>query len=165
MSRKDGLRALFDADRSSVVSFFRRVTGSASLAEDLSQDVFARLAATDIGAIANPQAYLRSVSANIATDLVRRENRRRLTSAEIDDLLEVPDPAADPEARLIAKDRVERMLEALAELPVRRRAILVAARLEGIPHRTLAETHGISTRTVEIEIQKALAHCARALVD
>ncbi|MDR6951170.1 RNA polymerase sigma-70 factor (ECF subfamily) [Ancylobacter sp. 3268] len=165
MSRNDALRELFDAERSSILRFFRRVTGSAAQAEDLSQDVFARLAATNLAAIANPQAYMRSVSANVATDLIRRESRRRLSHAEIDDLLDAPDPAADPEATLIAKDQTERLMERLAELPPRRRTILLAARLHRTPHRDLAREHGVSVRTIEIEIQKALAHCARALAD
>ncbi len=165
MSPNDALRELFDAERLSVLRFFRRVTGSSVLAEDLSQDVFARLAAANLAAISNPQAYMRSVSANVATDLIRRESRRRLSQAEIDNLLDAPDPAADPEARLIAKDRAERLLRALSDLPERRRAILLAARLERVPHRVLAQDHGVSVRTIEIEIHKALAHCARALVD
>lgn len=165
MTTKDGLQALFVAERSSVLRFFRRKTRSHTLAEDLSQDAFLRLAAVEHGSIANPAAYLRRVSANLATDVMRANRRRRLTGAEIDDLLDVADSAADPEAQVIARDMVRRVLAALAELPARRRDILLASRLEGVPHRRLAEIHGVSIRTVEIEIRKALDHCARAVSD
>ncbi|MGU3493071.1 RNA polymerase sigma factor [Xanthobacteraceae bacterium A53D] len=161
----DGLRALFLAERLSLTRFFRRTTGSAARAEDLAQETFLRLAATDIGSLASPAAYLRRISTNLATDVRRADGRSRLSSAEIDELMHVPDPAADPEAQLIAKDRIESVLAALATLPERRRQILLASRLEGLPHRELAETWGVSTRTIEIEIRKALEHCARALID
>ncbi|QIB34710.1 RNA polymerase sigma factor [Ancylobacter pratisalsi] len=165
MPRENRFRTLFIAERASVLRFFGRTTGSHALAEDLAQEAFLRLAAADIGTLANPGAYLRRVSANLAIDEGRSSRRRRLTRAEVDDLLEVPDNAADPEARLIAKDTMDRVFAALAELPERRRQILLAARLDGEAHRTLAARYGVSTRTIEVEIQKALDHCVRAIID
>ncbi|MBS7546477.1 RNA polymerase sigma factor [Ancylobacter oerskovii] len=165
MPSKDRLRVLFVSERSSVLGFFRRATGSSAMAEELTQETFLRLAATDVAALANPSAYLRRISVNLIADVNRSHLRRRLTEAEIDDLLDVPDPGADPEARLIARDCVDRVLTALAELPQRRRDIVLASRLDGVPHRELAKRYGISTRTVEIEISKALESCARCLLD
>ena len=165
MRGRDGVRALFLAERPSLLRFFRRSTGSSAIADDLAQDAFLRLAAADFGALANPSAYLWRISANLVTDMNRGQERRTLTAAEVDDILEAPDPTPDPEARLIAKDAMERMITALAELPARRRHILLASRLESVPHRTLAERYAVSTRTIEIEIRKALEHCTRALLD
>ena len=165
MSSKGRLRALFVSERSSVLGFFRRATGSSAIAEDLTQEAFLRLATTDVATLANPSAYLRRVSANLIADINRSHVRRRLTETEINDLLDVPDPGAGPEAMLIARDSVDRLLIVLAELPQRRREIFLASRLEGVPHRELAERYGVSTRTVEIEISKALESCARCLLD
>lgn len=165
MRSRDGVRALFLAERPSLLRFFRRTTGSSAVADDLAQDAFLRLAATDFGTLANPSAYLWRISANLVTDLSRGHGRRTLTAAEVDDILDCADPTPDPEAQLIAKDTMERMLDALAELPARRRDILLASRLEGVPHRTLAQRYAVSTRTIEIEIRKALEHCTRALLD
>jgi len=165
MSAKDGLQALFVSERTSVLRFFRRMTSSPALAEDLSQEAFLRVAAVDVSALSNPAAYLRRVSANLATDTIRARARNRMSGAEVADLLDVADDSPDPETRLIAKDTVDLVFQALAELPARRRDILMAARLEGVPHRRLAETYGVSTRTIEIEIRKALEHCARAVMD
>lgn len=165
MRSKDRLRALFVSERSSVLGFFRRATGSSAIAEDLTQETFLRLAAIDVAALANPSAYLRRISSNLIADVKRSHVRRRLAEAEINDLLDVPDPCADPEALLIARDSVDRVLIALAELPQRRRDIFLASRLENVPHRELAERYGISTRTVDIEIRKALESCARCLLD
>ncbi len=152
-------------ERSYVLRFFHRATGSAAIAEDLTQETFLRMAATDVGALNSPSAYLHRISANLAADRSRANRRSRLSDASIEELLDVPDPAADPEAQLIAKDRMNRVFAAMEELPPRRREILLAARLEGIAHSVLASRYGVSTRTIEIEIRKALEHCARALLD
>ncbi len=165
MRTKDGLRTLFDAEHMSVRKYFRRMTGSASVAEDLTQETFLRLAAADVATLHSPAAYLRRISLNLIADMKRANRRSRLSSATVEEILDVPDPTGDPEAHLIAKDRMERMQAALDELPPRRRAILLAARLEGVPHRVLAQTHGVSIRTIEIEIRKALEYCARSLLD
>jgi RNA polymerase sigma-70 factor (ECF subfamily) len=56
------------------------------------------------------------------------------------------------------------MLErALDELTPRRRAILIAARLEEVPHVEIAARFGISTRMVEKELRSALIHCGQRL--
>lgn len=155
----------FLAESPSLARFFRRSTGSAAAAEDLSQEVWLRLASVDAMAIANVPAYLWRISENLAADAARTRARRRLSATEVDDILAVPDPAPDPEAALIAKDSAERLVSALATLPRRRRAILLAARIERVSHRDLAAAHGVSTRTIEIEIRKAVEHLARAMAE
>ena len=52
---------------------------------------------------------------------------------------------------------------ALAELPRRRQAIVIAARVDEVPHREIAERFGISVRTVEKELRAGLEHCCRKL--
>ncbi|HBO0460127.1 TPA: RNA polymerase sigma factor VreI, partial [Pseudomonas aeruginosa] len=54
-------------------------------------------------------------------------------------------------------------LEALCELPARRRQILIASRLEETPHAEISRRFGISTRTVEKELKAALWFCAERL--
>jgi len=155
----------FLAESPSLTRFFRRSTGSAAAAEDLSQEVWLRIAAVEAVGIANVPAYLWRISENLAADAARTRARRRLTASEIEDILAVPDPAPDPEAALIAKERAERLVCAMETLPRRRRAILLAARIERVPHRDLAAAYGVSTRTIEIEIRKAVEHLARALAE
>jgi RNA polymerase sigma-70 factor (ECF subfamily) len=62
-----------------------------------------------------------------------------------------------------ARDELVALQRALDELPARRRAIFLAARLGGLTHRQIADQHGISTRAVEINVQRALEHCAERL--
>lgn len=165
MRNRNDLLSAFLAQRPALARFFRRATGSTATAEDLLQEAWLRFATVETAAIDNVPAYLRRISENLVTDLARKQAQRLLSATEIDGILSVADPGPDPEARLIAKDSLTRLRNALAGLPERRRAILLAARLERVPHRDLAQSHGVSTRTIELEIQKAVAHLARALAE
>ena len=53
--------------------------------------------------------------------------------------------------------------DAVRELSGRRRAILIAARLDEEPHQRIAERFGISKRMVQIELKCALRHCKNRL--
>ncbi len=90
----------------------------------------------------------------------RSERRRQLGRAEVDALLDAPDPAPDPEAVLLSRSDLEALQRVLLELPPRQREILLSARVEGISGAALAERFGVSTRTIELELRRALDFCA-----
>lgn len=70
---------------------------------------------------------------------------------------------ATPERIVGGHAEIRRLLEALCELPARRRQILIASRLEETPHAEISRRFGISTRTVEKELKAALWFCAERL--
>ena len=55
------------------------------------------------------------------------------------------------------------MKRALAQLPPRRRAILIAARVDGLSHETIAERFDISRTMVQKELRRAIRHCVEYL--
>ncbi|WP_072389373.1 sigma factor-like helix-turn-helix DNA-binding protein [Hyphomicrobium sp. CS1BSMeth3] len=84
----------------------------------------------------------------------QRAPARKLTSGEIEALLDVgDDPRPIPSSDLLA--------EALAGLPERRRAILIAVLLEDTPRHVIARRFGISTRTLDTELRHALLEALR----
>jgi RNA polymerase sigma-70 factor (ECF subfamily) len=157
------LLAVFVEQRDALTRFLARRLGNGAAAEDLAQEAWLRI--TDGGgtAIADPRAYLFRIAANLAIDYQRRERRRRLSAAEIEALLDIPDDAPDAVSTVVARDELAALQQALAELPARRRTIFLAARLGNQTHREIAARHGVSTRAVEINVQRALAHCADRL--
>lgn len=158
------LLAIFTEQRDALTRFLARRLGNSAAAEDLTQEAWLRLAGGgSAAAIADPRAYLFRIAANLAVDHQRSEARRPLAVAEIDALLDVPDDAPDAAAVAVARDELVALQRALDELPLRRRAIFLAARLGAQTHREIADRHGISTRAVEINVQRALEHCARRL--
>lgn len=141
----------------------RRRLGSADLADEVLNEVYVKL--RDSGksySVRNAGAYLYRLTVNAASDL-RRARERHSLAEQIEAALEIPDPA--PDAAHIAEEREElrRLEEAIARLPERRRAILIAARMHDQSCRDIARDLGLSTRMVEIELRRALDHCAEWL--
>lgn len=141
----------------------RRLTlrlGSTDLASDALQDAWLRIARLEtLGSVQNPTNYIVAVAMNAARDRMRGASARYLSGAEVENLLEIPDEAPDPERT--AKDRSDlRVLESiLLELPERQREILLAARLDNMPRQEIARRFGISRRLVEKELQRAQEFC------
>ncbi|MBB4865721.1 RNA polymerase sigma-70 factor (ECF subfamily) [Pseudomonas nitritireducens] len=152
------------AERKTLARYLTGRTGCADTAEDLLQEAWLKLnRAQASDAVANPAAYLRRMAANLAIDDSRANSRRLLDATEIDALLDVPDEAPGVEQQVADRQALERLTEILKELPVRRRELFLAARVEGLPHKQLASHFGVSLRTVELEIQRALDYCLARL--
>jgi RNA polymerase sigma-70 factor, ECF subfamily len=140
-----------------------RRLGSTELAGDALQDTFLRLeCAGTIGPVKRPFPYLYRIALNIALSRQIAENRR-LTPAETEELLNIVDDAPDPARAVEARSEIEALKRALIELPSRQRDIFIAAWIEEIPHRKIAEHFGVSLRTIQIELKRALEHCAQRL--
>jgi RNA polymerase sigma-70 factor, ECF subfamily len=143
----------------------RRLTrhlGSAELAAEALQDTFLRVRCADVGDVRSPHAYLFRIAVNVAADR-RNVESRSVTVYETDALLNFADDTPGPARVVEARSDVEAFKRAIAELPARRREILIAACMEEIPYRTIARRFGISVRTVQVEIKQALRHCASRL--
>ena len=99
---------------------------------------------------------------NIA--LKRRQGERgTATLEEARAALKLVDEAPDPERVAEGRSEVAALERALAELPPRRREILIASRADGTPLREIAISLGVSQRLVEMELKLALIHCGRHL--
>lgn len=152
------LQDLLVASYSSLSQKLARRLGSEERANEALQDTYLRLAkGQDLGHVRSPKDYLFRIALNIAADR-RRSEARKLTVAEIDVVLEVADEAPDPARAAEARSDLRLLEQALAELPERRRAIFKAALLDETPRREIAKKFGVSVRTVDFEIQRALAH-------
>jgi RNA polymerase sigma factor (sigma-70 family) len=111
--------------------------------------------------IRHPKAFLRRVADNVARDEHRRLMRRgggaalRLEDVDYDPALAV---AADQHAALLLKQVILRM-------PDLYRDAFVLTRFQGLTYEEVADRLGVSVKTVEWRISKALAYCAQQLRD
>jgi RNA polymerase sigma factor (sigma-70 family) len=162
------LHARLDARfRGPLMSFFlRRVTNRAE-AEDLTQEVFARLlAATDRAAIDDADSFVFQIAANLLRDRGRQTATRaatqlvnvdqRLVSELTREFLE----DREPERALIGRETIVSVLKALDELGQRTRDIYLLARLEGMKHRDIGALYDVSVGTVEKAVARANLHLA-----
>lgn len=140
-----------------------RRLGSPDAAEEALQETYLRLeTAAVLSTVHNPISYLFRIAVNIAADK-RRSEARRLTTDEVDVLLDIADETPDPARIVEARSELLALERALLEMPERRRAIFRAVLLEKQPRSELAKRFGISVRTVDIEVQRALEQGARHL--
>lgn len=132
-------------------------------AEDLVQEAFVRVweRRRQLRPHASPRAYLYRVLRNLITDEFRRRRMRERFSffRSLVDPAEVPSPAATVEAGEFASAANR----AIAALPERRRDVFVLAHLHGLSYREVAETLGITPRTVANHMSLALAQLREAL--
>lgn len=137
-----------------------RRLGSLCLAEDVVQDTYLRLRGLNaVPELDNPRSYLFRMADNIALDRIRAETRqvRRFAPAELG--LERPDEEPDAETTLEHKQRLDRLTQALNELPPRCREVFLLHKFDGLSHADIAVRLGISRSMVEKHVMKALAHC------
>lgn len=158
------LLTCFIAQRQSLAHYLTGRTGCAATADDLLQEAWLKLSRLQGDeTIDNPSAYLQRMATNLAIDDARANARRLLDPMEIDMLLEVADEAPDAEQRTADRQELERLAEIIEEMPSRRRDLFIAARIEGQQHKDLAERFGVSVRTVDLELHRALDYCAARL--
>ena len=134
--------------------FLRRLCGDAALAEDLAQEAGMRLvAAARRERIDNPRAFLFHAAANLARDNLRH----RIVAQQHADAQ--PEFEATPGTDHVAAihQEVTLVAKAIAELPPRARAVLQLARIEGYSQKEIAAQMGITPKTVENHLTRALA--------
>lgn len=146
------LKKLLVSRYAQLVRRLERLAGSRSSATDALHETWLRLeTATMPGAVANPDAYLLSMATHAVTDQFRRE-RRHLHEDEVDEYFHVEDELADTERIVEARRQIDALKAVLLGMPERRRAIVIAARIDGRLNREIADEFGISLRLVEREL-------------
>jgi RNA polymerase sigma factor (sigma-70 family) len=140
-------------------SLTRRL-GSPEMAGDVLHDTWLRLARSDmtVGTLQNPGSYLLRILFNVAQDH-RRAEKRHLTKVDIENLLHLADETPGPDRIAETRSDWAAMATILAELPPRRRAILLAARVDNMARQEIADRLGVSLRLVSKELQLAHEYC------
>jgi RNA polymerase sigma-70 factor (ECF subfamily) len=136
-----------------------RRLGSPDLADDAMHDTWLRLSRVEtIGIVQNPRNYLFRIALNVADDRRQRE-KRHASAVEIESLLELPGDLPTPEEMVLARSELDAFKTIVDELPPRRRAIFLAARVGDIPRQEIADRLGVSRRLVAKELLLAHQHC------
>lgn len=140
-----------------------RHLGSADLAGDALHDTWLRLErGGELAQVHSPDTYLLRTAINMARDRLRSENRR-VTTSDAKILLGIVDEAPDAARSAEGRSDLQVLMAVMTELPARQKAILLAARLEGLGRREIARRFGVSVRFVHRELQAAQDYCAERL--
>ena len=140
--------------------FLRRLCGEAALAEDLAQDAGIRLlSAMRREPVERPRAFLFHAAANLARDHLRR----RLVAQEHASAQDECEPAPGSDHIAAVHQEVALVAKAISDLPARAREVLQLARIEGYSQKEIATQLGITPKTVENHLTRALAQLAARL--
>ena len=150
----------FTAELPRLKRFLSARSGCAASGEDLAQEAWIRLSRYPGRAGSAPHLFLWRIARNLAIDFARRRSALFCERDAVPLTESIPDAAPTPEAAAIARSEIDTMKSAIAQLPKRRRDMFVAAAFEGESATQIAARYGLSKRTVEMEIRRAVDHCA-----
>lgn len=122
-------------------------------AEDIAQDAWLRVASLEtLEAIRHPKAFLLQTATNLGRDRYRHRQVALRAAAFL------PDEAA-------GADQMEAVLleEVIDGLPAPLRDVFVLSRFGGLSHEQIGQQLGITPRTVEWRMTKAVKLCAKRL--
>ena len=160
-------------ERSRLLNFIRRRVPDPGDAEDILQEVFYRLVEANrlLMPIEHITGWLFRVARNRITDLFRKKEPENFSEISIadengeglrfEDLL--PSPDAGPEALYARHVLLEKMQQALGELPKEQREVFIAHELEGRSFRDLAAESGVSVNTLLSRKRYAVLHLRERL--
>lgn len=163
-SNASALTSLLIAERPSLLRLARRIVGNDTLAEDVAQSVWFKVARIDDSPpIINKRAFLFRLTRNLAADFAKADRRHRavIENGSLSDDLADETPLA--EQQLLDREALSRVDAAISALSPRSRDILYLRRIEGLPATEIAQRLGISRQMVSRYIAKAMEHCLESL--
>jgi RNA polymerase sigma factor (sigma-70 family) len=158
------LATIFRAHHGALVRLAMFLVHDLPTAEDIIQDVFARIQARPKASFepGGELAYLRVCVINGCRSVHRRRALVRRAGVGRG-VLDQETAYASAEAEVIKAEERRRVLAALAALPARRREVLVLRYYLGLSESQIAQTLGISQGTVKSTAARAIAALARQL--
>ena len=121
------------------------------MAEDLTAETFARAwVARERIRVGSVKAYLLMIARNLYRDV-----RRGRADTSLPEHLDVADAGPGPEASLQARDELQRVLSALAQIPEHEREVLLMATIEGLSYQAIAVALDLSVDAVKVRVHRA----------
>ncbi len=156
---------IFKAFYPSVYRSALRITKDATIANDACQEVFLELwkNRAKINVTTSLKSYLHRGAVNRSLNIIKSRNRH--AGQNLEHVAEPVNKAATPSEVAEYKELEEYIQEAIHHLPERCRQVFVLSRFEGKKYKEIAQLLGISVKTVENQMLKALKVLRKAVKD
>jgi RNA polymerase sigma-70 factor, ECF subfamily len=162
----DALAALFRRRQADVYRFALHMSGTAAIAEDVTQDVFL-IVMRDAGRYQPGRSTVAAWLCGIARNCVRQRLERDGKWDSLDEGAVSEDPQAvvhpDPLGELTRGERVAMLRRAVIALPVRYREVVVLCDLEELSYAEAADALGCAIGTVRSRLHRARTMLAARL--
>lgn len=162
---KAAFEELFFLYHDKLLSFARQYTKQQESAEEITSELFVKLwlKRNDLSKVIKPEVYLYVSIKNACLNLIRSERKRYLLFTAWPDEQALEEPS-DKNAAGMDDKELQRLLNlAVMALPEQRRIIFRLVKEQGLKSTAVAEILGISVRTVENQLYKAVKALADAI--
>jgi RNA polymerase sigma-70 factor (ECF subfamily) len=133
--------------------------------DDIIQEAYSRLWTANLTQISNPRACLYSVIRNLVAERARRARVVPLERMGEIEALRIISEDPGPERSVSARQELARLLKLIARLPKQCRRAFELRTFDGLSQRDIASTLGISEKTVEKHLAKALVRVMSGMED
>lgn len=158
------LRALYDQYYNYICSVVYKMVGDSTLAEDIAQEVFVevwkRRESLDVNL--SLRGYLRRIAVNKTLNHIRAQ---KMNFEEEDAVLQLPSNENSTQKILEAEDLQKVINDAIERLPERCRVVFGLSRFEEMSYKEISNKLGISIKTVENQVSKALKLVRKAVYE
>jgi RNA polymerase sigma factor (sigma-70 family) len=136
---------------------------SAADIDDLIQEAYSRIWGAELQGVHNPRAYLFATLRNLLAEQARRAQIVPMERMGEIDELRIPSEEPGPERRASARQELDRLRALVLALPAQCRTAFELRKIQGLSQREVAARMGISERTVEKHLAKALERLLRGV--
>lgn len=153
---RTAFRLLYTRTSAKLFGVTLRILKDRAEAEEALQEVFVKVwqrADRFVPGGTSPISWLVAIARNHCLDILRA---RRPATQMIDTVLEIPDPAPDPEERTIRQDDRARIEACLGHLAADRADAVRGAYLDGYSYEELASRHGVPVNTMRTWLRRSL---------
>jgi RNA polymerase sigma factor (sigma-70 family) len=149
-----------------LMRFLRRNWPDPAEVADLRQETYIRVYEAARRKRPSPvQPFVFFVARNLMIDRLRHRNVVPIETLADADWLNMSDHEPVPEQRVAARQELQRMQDAMNQLPPRCREVVILRRVHGYSQREVAEKMGIKEETVESQMAKAMRVLTDALAE
>lgn len=143
-------------------NWLRQKLGCSHQAADVAQDTFVRILTARVETeIREPRAYLATIANRLVTNFYRRQAIERAYLEVLATLPEDQVPCLETQALFKeALLEIDRLLDGLGP---KVKQVFILAQFEELPYAEIARRLGLSLRTVNNYMAKAMAHCCLML--
>ena len=155
---EEAFRGFYDRTARTLRAYLARVTGDASLADDLLQETYYRFLRAR--GEYEGEAHRRNALFRIATNLVYDSRRRARVAPP---LVVTEQEIADRRGEAVGTERATDLRRAMSHLKPRERALLWLAYAQGSSHKEIAQSLGLRTGSVKLLLFRARRRLATLL--
>lgn len=158
------LKILYDEYYNYICSVVYKMVGDGTLAEDLAQEVFVEIwkRRDSLDVNLSLRGYLRRIAVNKTLNYIRSQ---KMNFEEEDAVLQVPSSENSTQKVLEANDLEKVINDSIDSLPDKCRVVFGLSRFEELSYKEISIELGISIKTVENQISKALKLVRKAVIE